>query len=451
MNKLPSGCSYSEFNVYPSNWNTTRASIKKDWRIEYYFRDPAFIDRYPNGKATVVKGGINRVRSLEERQDLVRELLEMLRDLLENQGYNPITKTKLVVPDPEPILPPAPEPTHYPADDRTLSTHKYLESLKGLVPDVDTPLIPALWLGLKRKVYAPKAVNDIGSIIRGVEDAARTLQLDRLKISELKRRHLVLILEKCAELNPKWSDNRRNMYKAYLSGIIKPLLTLECLENNPTVGIDKVDVVRPPREKPTWEERKRIRDHLKDRDYRFWRFVQMFFHSGARETELIEVKDTDVDLENQTVWVTVRKRKGAPVRTRKPIKTIALPLWREVLQECNAVRAKHPGAPVNLFARLLKPGILSDRSTIRPDQVGRRWKKYVKEELGIDKDLYSLKHLNTEELMDALSQETSIEQAEKEVAEIMSHTSEKMLQQVYDQKNGARKNQRAAAVNNPFC
>lgn len=449
MNFLPSGCRYSDFNVYPPNWNTTRASLKKTWRIVYRFYDPSQTDKYPRGKQKSLKSGLNQAHTLEDRQQIVRALIEQERTLLVDHGYNPITD-KLSATESEPETEPeqTDKTANFPVDDRKISTKDYLALMDDLVPAPETPFIPALWLGLKRKKYVPQAINDIGSIIRGVEDAAKALSFENLQINQVRRRHIVLILEHCAKTRKSWSDDRFNKYKAYLSGIMKPLLQLDCMESNPMQNIDKLDVMREQRETLDKEERAKIDGYLKARDYHFWRFVQMFFHSSARETELMGVCDTDIDLVAQVVHVVIKKRRGMPVRVPRPIKDIALDLWREVITECAELRAKMPqDGPVYLFSKFLKPGY----GKIRPDQVGRRWTKYVKKELGIVKDLYPLKHLNTAELMDALGQETAIEQAEKEVAEMMGHTTTTMLQQVYDQKNALRKAARAAKVKNTFA
>ncbi|SHN35645.1 hypothetical protein [Chitinophaga sp. CF418] len=86
MNLLKNGCRYSDFNFFPDNWNTTRASLKKTWRIEYRFYDPEFKEKYPKGYPKVIKARLNRVKTLEDRQQLMRELRDLERDLLKTRG-----------------------------------------------------------------------------------------------------------------------------------------------------------------------------------------------------------------------------------------------------------------------------------------------------------------------------------------------------------------------------
>ncbi len=72
---LPNGCAFSEPPVYPANWDKSGTSIKHDWHIQYYFYDPVFKEKYKNGKLFIIKGGINRLKTLAERKEAVKILL----------------------------------------------------------------------------------------------------------------------------------------------------------------------------------------------------------------------------------------------------------------------------------------------------------------------------------------------------------------------------------------
>jgi integrase/uncharacterized protein (UPF0297 family) len=464
MNYLPNGCRYSDFNVFPANWNTSRASLKKKikWRIEYYFYDPSEKEMYPKGKPKVIKAGVNRISTLEGRQQLIRDLMTQEKDLLENKGYNPI-KNKLIKNDP------LPDPVEVTAadnmqciiqiDDRSLSTKQYLETLGDHVPQPSTPFITALWLGLKRTRGVPNMINDIGSVIRGTELAAKELGFDALNISSISRKHIVLILEKCAKINLKWSENRHGVYKAYLRKIFKPLVTLESIEMNPVVDIEidlEVDIDNLEEEGSiddilSIEERKQVNDHLFKNNYTFWRFTQIFFHSGARETELMRLSESHVDLVKQQFKVLIKKR-NKYVWVQKVIKDIALPFWREIMAECETLReAKPADKAIFLFSKFLQPGY----KPIRPDQICRRWAKYVMDDekgLGIKKGFYDIKHLHTTEIMDILSEDSqSIEEAEKDIADFNNHTTTVMVKNVYDVGNKDRKDNRIKKVGNSFA
>lgn len=88
---LNHGCGYSGLSVSPSNWNGKRISLKKKWYIHYRFYFPGC----PEGKLKIIKSGINQIHDLAQRQEAVRALLELEKDLLEKQGYNPILNIKV--------------------------------------------------------------------------------------------------------------------------------------------------------------------------------------------------------------------------------------------------------------------------------------------------------------------------------------------------------------------
>ncbi len=118
-------------------------------------------------------------------------------------------------------------------------------------------------------------------------------------------------------------------------------------------------------------------------------FIQIFFHSGARRTELFSLRIENVYLDKGYYQVFVKKGRKKRWVT-KVIKEIALPYWREQIGDL-------------LSGYVFSVGLLPGNNPIRPEQVTRRWKRHVKDKLGITADLYSLKHLNTDEISAELS------------------------------------------------
>jgi integrase len=188
--------------------------------------------------------------------------------------------------------------------------------------------------------------------------------------------------------------------------------------------------VKRIRETLTAEERKTVAEHLEKNHPEFWRFVNVFFHSGARESELMRLKGKDVNLQDQTFKVTVLKG-SSPEEVRKVIKTIALPFWIVALNECK------PDEYV--FSKGLKPG----NTAISSNQITRRWLRHVKKALGIKADFYSLKHANTSEVVDLLSDE--------DAAKLNSHKGTGMVVKIYDTKRKDRQTERLKKINNKFA
>jgi site-specific recombinase XerC len=423
--QLLNGCSRTKFSVYPTNWHTKKASISKDWYVWYRYTDPLYKDLYPHGKLEPVRG-MNHIKNREERQIATRQILQELYRLIDHHNYNPITKrinlpnnrTDIVVDE---ILP-------------------------------ETPFIDALRAAKKRLKYIQHTLNDVGYVIDGTEEAAKALGYDKLFISAISRKHIVRIFEQCASKNDRFSTNRQNSYRSYLLALFKILLKQEAVTHNPITGIDKEATIKDEPEMLTKKEREKIDKHLRERNYNFWRYMQIFFHSGGRTTELLSLTEQHVDVAQQRYKTLIRKRKSSAWVWR-PIKDIALPLWMEIQREIQVKHEKFPTINKELY--FFGEGLIPNWDSIRPDQITKRWRYWVQSDespgLGIKKGFYKIKHLNATEVMDALTNEISIEDAEKEVAEMNAHTSTEMLQQVYDTKNKIRKLDRIKRVRNTFA
>ena len=102
------------------------------------------------------------------------------------------------------------------------------------------------------------------------------------------------------------------------------------------------------------------------------------------------VQKKDVQLDKQRFKIVMKKGQNHNEEYRT-IKTIALPLWKEVMEEASDDQY--------LFSVGLAPG---DKS-IRPDQITKRWYRLVKKKLGVTADFYSLKHSNLDEISEALN------------------------------------------------
>lgn len=377
--QLLNHCYCSQFTVYPSNWDKPGANPDCIWYINYRFYDPA----HPKPKQIVVKG-MNYFTTLQDKRKSVQDLLEIERERIVDQHYNPITGEYMKAPEPEP------EP----------------------IPQRTTPILPedGLWRGIifarTNKKYADATCKDVDSYLKRFLRAAREMRIHTKPLGEFRRRDLLAIIEHLRK-EKEWSPHTFNHFIGYLGGIFQLLNVWEAMEVNPAHGIEKMELPETIRTVLTDEERRIVNEHLRDNHHRFWLFIQIFFHSGSRIIELLQVKREDVEIETQRFWVTTCKgKKKLPRRVPKPIKDIALPYWVEYLEGA--------GDGQYLFCKGWK---VANRALTR-DWVTHLWEKIVKDGLGIDVDLYSLKHLNYDEIDEQLGAEAAAAQA--------GHTSTRM-------------------------
>jgi hypothetical protein len=105
--------------------------------------------------------------------------------------------------------------------------------------------------------------------------------------------------------------------------------------------------VKKKRATLTREERQLINTFLHTYYRRFWIFLQCFFHSGARETEMMRLKGRDIEISNKQIKYLVLKG-NVYEEVYRPIKGIAVPFWEMALENCRL--------DDYVFAKGLEPG-----------------------------------------------------------------------------------------------
>ena len=395
---LPNECSCTSFLIIPKNWDKPDASLKCRWQIRYRFYDPLHQSVYPNGKQIRITG-IHGFDTLAARRKAVRDLMANELDKLRKFCFNPITESYTLPEVSEYEIPPS------------------------------TPFPIALKKAKDRLVCVPKMKTIIGYCLEHIIKAIRILHYENLTISEIKRRHVRLVLDQVGRDKNGWTASNFNHYRSYMKMLFDVLEEMEATELDPVSKIKKMKEIRKIRAVMSTDERTKVIKYLSKNHYTFYRFIEMFFHSGARLSEMVRIRKSDVDLENQRVKVTVRKGdQGQEVY--KTIKDIALPFWREIMQEPGEV----------LFSKNLRPGQVE----INAWQITKRWRVHVKEneDLLIKADLYSLKHSHTTEVVEMLST--------RDAAEHNSHANDSMVAKVYDIRRSDRQHDRVKKLNNPL-
>lgn len=409
---LPHGCYASELKVHPKSWDQKGAKTDKDWYIHYRFYDPTILDSSGKVKPMLrIIKGMNEYKTLQDRRSVTKELLSLEMDMLQNQAYNPITKS--------------------------ISNVEEIEY--EIYPD--TPFVKAIEKAREKLSCSNNTKIDIKSTIKFIAIAAKQLRIDTSPIKDIRRRHVKKLLERCAENSQRWSSNTFNAYRKNLGILFNELIELEATEINPVRDIKKQKVIKKVRQILSPEQCQEIDAFTKQYDINFWRLIHIFYHSGARSTEIFRVRGEHVDLKKQVVKYLVLKGKSFNW-VERPIKDIALPLWQDIMNNCKPKDY--------VFSKGLMPGPVM----IRPEQASRRWRRHIqgKKEngkLGIECTWYALKHLNTTQTMNELEQQYSYNPA-NDMARMNGHTSTAMVVQIYDLNNNDRRLERLKKVNNRF-
>jgi integrase len=364
MLNLPNNCRAGNISVHPANWRTTRASIKFHWYITYRFFD----DNLHLSKKVIIKG-MNEFHDLKLRQSATKLLLEDEMFMLQDQGYNRITKT-------------------------------YHSETEGEITP-RTNILKAFEFVFDKIKISPDSKLDLKSCLKYITKAIKELHYDRYIIGDIKRKHIKLILDKCGQIKEKWSANTFNQYRKNLSMLFAQLVEFDAIDANYVRDIKKQKSLQKIRTTLTREQRDQVSQHLSKIDYAFWRFMQIFFHSGIRITELLSLKKEDVEIDRQRFKVVIKKGQSYKEEWRV-IKDVAFDFWKEIFDMASEKEI------------LFSVGLIPGKNTIRREQITRRWRRHVKGKLGFTADFYSLKHSN----LDEVSEMAGIEIARK----IAGHT-----------------------------
>ena len=380
---LPNGCSYSQPFIKPQNWQTKKAKVSENWFIKYRFFDP----RYKEPKQIMIKG-MNRFKVLAERQAETQRLLDEELKALQD-GYNPFEKET---------------PT---SSTDTLS------------------LVQALRMATDKISVAEFTKRDLIRCLAAFEKAINSSGWRQLLLNEVSRKHIRHILDISSK-----SDDRFNKHRSYMMMMLAFLCELEMIPTNFARDIKKRKVVRKIRIVLEDDERKKVNEYLQLNYPSFHRFLHIFFHSGARISELLSLKVADVDLHKRRFKLIIKK--GVTYKeVWRVIKDIALPYWTELLE--NSKETDY------VFSVGLKPG----KNKIQTFQITKRWSRLVKQKLKIKADFYSLKHLHSTEVSEMIGV--------KEAALHNGHTSTTMVSQVYDVRREERKNKTVSSLDNKFA
>lgn len=399
---LPYGCRCSELSVSPADWLTTNTLT--DWSINYRFYDPG----YEEPKQVRIRSGINLIKDLDDRRELVKKLKAEELYKLKELAYNPITGAMV-----QPV-----------------------EIEYEIHPD--TSLNLALEQARLKLDVVPEMMRDIKSAVKTMDKACKLLRYDTLAVSKTSLRHLMVLMERCGEINKKWSNNRHNKFRSYLIMLFKKLVKYEAIAANPAYDLDIKNVTKKIRDVLTPANRQEIKEHLNEKSPPFLMFLNLFFHSGGRKKELLQLKPGKVDLKRQKYRTIVKKGKKY-VEVERTIKDVALPYWRYFLEQAKDGEF--------LFCVGFKPG----EKAMAADTIGRWWHRLVKAPkhkggLGINVDFYLLKHLHTTEIMDMLESSDAAQIA----AGHNAHTTEAMVVSIYDKNNEERRHNRIKRLGNEF-
>ena len=326
----------------------------KDWYVWF---------RYNGGNPKRFSTGINETDSFDQRMEKALVLQGAILKSLE-QGWNPDLKK---------------------------SQTNQIKKVK--FEDAVNFALEKLKLRLSIKSY-----RDYSGTCRFVISASKKLKYQSMSIDAIERFHIKNIFETIKDQR-KWSNHAYNKHLGYFKSILSELVEYNLIKSNPAHGIRVLKYDTPPTEFPTDLEQTKIINHLHERNYSFLRFVKALYQTGIRPAELLRLKVGDVDLQKDIILLRPEDGKTNKYRI-VPIKSDLKTDLVEILRNIENTDLYLFGTPRQQGGRIeLSDMFCPNPYKIKRDTVTKYWKKYVKDELGIDKKMYSLKHKAANDMM----------------------------------------------------
>ena len=255
-------------------------------------------------------------------------------------------------------------------------------------------LIEALDFALAKKkpLVGPKTYSGYKGSIAFVKSAIAALHLQNLLITETKRVHIKTILEKVKEQRAA-SNNSYNKYLDHLRAILSELIQWDTIEFNPANNIKNMHVGETQANiPPTASEHQIIKENLEVNHRYFFNFIVTLFHTGIRPEEILKIKLKMIDLENGEITL--------PPEITKTDKERVVPINQFFYQTLLNMDFLNLPQDYYLFGSFRDPGkgnvggkldFIPGPTKMKRDTATKRWKKIVKDGLGIQANMYSYK------------------------------------------------------------
>lgn len=352
---------FTDLKVYPVSWEKKlKANLKKDWEIRYsYF--------YLNTWHIIRFKGMNREKTLEDKQRVTRELMDLEVENLK-KGFNPITK-------------------------------EYESEINEI--NETTPFLKALKIASDNVMVSEATTKQIKWHIDLITPLATKRGLSGKEISKVRRRDVKLLLDEMVKNGA--SNDRYNKIRAYLSICFKYFTQLEIFEFNYIRDIEKLQHTPAKKEIFREAEKKKLLE-LKELHYPLWRFLNILYFSGARIIELRNLLTEKVNLDENYFEVFVKKGKQYQW-VKKPINHQIKNLWEELMEKSKGKKY--------IFGNALAP----DDNPCTHDSFYLKYKRNVNKKLKIKRSPYALKHT----FLNDITKAYGIEEARK----LAGHSSEK--------------------------
>lgn len=307
------------------------------------------------------------------------------------------------------------------------------------IPDVvatqsDLSFISALDFAIEKKTpnIGSKTLSGYNGTIKFIKDATKIVGLEHLQIVDTKRVHIKLIIEKAKE-ERKWTNNAYNKHLNHLKAILSELIQWDIIETNPAHKINNLVVAESDANNPACvEDVEKIKLELESNHYNFWVFCLTIFHTGIRPEEILKITLAMVDMENSEIVL--------PAEITKTNRKRIVPINQHLMEYYRKMNFQYLPKDYYLFGSNREPGkgnigkhkdFIAAPTKLKRDTATKRWERIVKKGLGIQMNMYALKHLGANRKILAGLELDSLRELYGHTSKLMTEKYAKVVKEVH--------------------
>lgn len=246
----------------------------------------------------------------------------------------------------------------------------------------------------KTSIIGEKTLCGYKSTVKFIKEAINATKMSSLLITETKRIHIKLLLEKTKEQR-RWSNKSYNKNLGYLKAILSELMEWEIIENNPAFRIKALKVgevvgfITAADDEITLIKEKIVSDFPS-----FYVYIISIFHTGIRPEELLSLKIKMVNL-NKSQIVLPPEITKTDIPRIVPINPFLKAYFELMNLQDHDDELYVFGSKRQFSNRGLKKDLdfIPGPRRLNRDSASKLWRKLIIDGLNINVKMYSLKHL----------------------------------------------------------
>ena len=247
----------------------------------------------------------------------------------------------------------------------------------------------------KKESLAESSKEHYNLMVKWTTEAVNSLHLQSANVCDIKRVHIKAIMENI-KVTRKWSNNAYNKNLGYLRAMFSELIEWEIIDYNPASKIRSLKKsITNPNIPANDDQSSKIKDLLEKDWYNFYVYVLTIFHTGMRPEEIFQIKIGMIDLKKQEINL-------PPEITKTDIYRI-VPINKFLAEHLKKLNFEGFPNEFYLFGTLrgkkrnrglsMATDFVSAPDNLHSDTATKLWRRLIKDGLGINVNMYSMKHL----------------------------------------------------------